>query len=59
VRCSYGRGRTDFGWGGAAGAFLAIEPEMEISVYHAQHILNPPNRMERKDIIAYVTDALK
>ena len=59
VRCPAGRGRTDFGWGGAAGAFLAIEPTMEISVYHAQHILNPQNRLERKDIIAYVTDALK
>lgn len=59
VRCPFGRGRTDFGWGGAAGAHLAIEPALGVSVYHAQHILNPQNRLERSYIITHVTEALK
>ncbi len=46
--------RTDFGWGGAAGAFAAIDKEKEISVYYAQHVLNSPTRNLRKDIIEAV-----
>ena len=46
--------RTDFGWGGAAGAFLAIDPQNEISVYYAQHVLSSPNNNLRKDIIEAV-----
>ena len=43
--------RTDIGWGGAAGAFLALDESHGISLYYAQHVLNTPNRNLRKDII--------
>ena len=46
--------RTDFGWGGAAGAFLAIDPVNNLSVYYAQHVLAAPNGALRKDIIEAV-----
>ncbi|MBE6597471.1 MAG: beta-lactamase family protein [Ruminococcaceae bacterium] len=39
VRCSKGNdGITDFGWGGAAGAFLFIDRENELSGFYAQHV---------------------
>jgi CubicO group peptidase (beta-lactamase class C family) len=43
--------RTDIGWGGAAGAFLALDESHGISLYYAQHVLNTPNKNLRKDII--------
>ena len=46
--------RTDFGWGGAAGSYLSIDPKNEISIYYAQHVLNSPNSNLRKDIIEAV-----
>lgn len=46
--------RTDIGWGGAAGAFLAIDLKNNISVYYAQHVLNSINKDVRKDIIEAV-----
>jgi len=30
----------EFGWGGAAGAYVIIDPEREMSVYFAEHMLN-------------------
>ena len=33
---------TDFGWGGAAGAYLAVNLENEISLYFACHLMNSP-----------------
>ena len=42
---------TDFGWGGAAGAFLALDEKHGISLYYAQHVLTSPNKDLRKDII--------
>lgn len=46
--------RTDFGWGGAAGAFAAIDPVNDISLYYSQHVLLSPNANLRKDIIEAV-----
>ena len=43
--------RTDIGWGGAAGAFLALDEQHGISLYYAQHVLASPNKDLRKDII--------
>ena len=34
---SYG----EFGWGGAAGSFVFIDPEKKLSLVYAQHMLNP------------------
>ncbi len=44
VRCPKGDDNKiiDFGWGGAAGAFLAIDMKNSISVYIASHLLNSP-----------------
>jgi len=30
----------EFGWGGAAGTYVIIDPENELSVFYAQHMLN-------------------
>lgn len=30
----------EFGWGGAAGAYVMIDPENNLAVYYAQHMLN-------------------
>ena len=46
--------RTDFGWGGAAGAYGAIDLKNKISLFYAQHVLNTPNKDYRKDIIEAV-----
>jgi CubicO group peptidase (beta-lactamase class C family) len=35
---------TDFGWGGAAGAYASVDPVNNITFYYAQHVLNAPNR---------------
>ena len=45
VRCPKpGVNNPDFGWSGAAGAFLAILPEAEATLFYAQHVRNSPNR---------------
>lgn len=40
--------RTEFGWGGAAGAFASVDPVNNISIYYAQHVLLSPNRELRQ-----------
>lgn len=35
---------TEFGWGGAAGAFASVDPVNNITFYYAQHVLNSPVR---------------
>ena len=35
---------TDFGWGGAAGAYASFDPVNNITFYYAQHVLKSPNR---------------
>ena len=45
VRCHKTGGLlSDFGWGGAAGAFLSIDLENEISIYFGTHCTNSPSR---------------
>ena len=59
VRCSKGvEGYGDFGWDGAAGAFMAIDIENEITVFYAQHLLADPNNPNRHEVYDYVRDAL-
>ena len=36
--------RTEFGWGGAAGAYASVDPVNNITFYYAQHVLASPNR---------------
>lgn len=35
---------TDFGWGGAAGAYASVDPVNNLTFYYAQHVLNAPGR---------------
>ena len=45
---------TDFGWGGAAGAYLAVDIENGISLYYSQHLLSPPNQGIRERVYLHV-----
>ncbi|MCI8516605.1 MAG: beta-lactamase family protein [Hungatella sp.] len=55
VRCPMeGSERTDFGWGGAAGAFLAVNPVHEYTLFYAQHVLSSPVQLIRNDLVKYV-----
>lgn len=38
---------TEFGWGGAAGAFASVDPVNNITIFYAQHVLQSPNRAHR------------
>ena len=44
--CKYSD-RTSFGWGGAAGAYAAVDPVNNLTFYYAQHVLSAPNRHMR------------
>ena len=35
---------TEFGWGGAAGAYALVDRQNGFSFYYAQHVLSSPNR---------------
>ena len=35
---------TEFGWGGAAGAYASVDPVNNVTFYYAQHVLKSPNR---------------
>ncbi len=44
VRCpKEGSTATDFGWGGSAGAYLAVDREHEFSFFYVQHAIGAPN----------------
>ena len=60
VRCSMGNDDiTDFGWGGAAGAYLFVDMKNEITAFYAQHVLNSPVQDLRQQIRAIIQEALK
>lgn len=55
VRCPKGDKRyIDFGWGGAAGAYLAIDIENAISIYFATHLLSSPVQGIRSMLYRFV-----
>lgn len=60
VRCARrpGDGITDFGWGGAAGSFLAVDPANEFTLFYAQHMLGSPNQEIRPLLYRYARKAL-
>ncbi len=49
----------DFGWGGAAGAFLAIDTDNDFSLFYVQHILKAPNNDLRHQIYEHALEVLK
>ena len=65
--CGYGLGmrapipgmpRCDYGWGGAAGAYLAIDEPNGISLYYSQHTTTPPNQGLRSMIYTTLLEEL-
>lgn len=55
VRCPKGDKRyVDFGWGGAAGAYLAIDVQNAISVFFAKHMLSSPAQGLRSMLYRFV-----
>ena len=55
VRCPIpGGSERDYGWGGAAGAYLAVIPSLDITFFYVQHVLSSPNQTVRK----YFTNAV-
>ena len=40
--------RTEFGWGGAAGAYASVDPVNNMTIFYAQHVLASPNRSLRE-----------
>ena len=60
VRCQKpGMGKPDFGWAGAAGAYLAIMPEAEATIFYAQHVQNTPNRELRLQLSLALLEDLR
>ncbi len=58
VRCPMSDDVTDFGWGGAAGAYLIIDMKNEITVFYAQHVLNSPVQDLRKQLTPVILEAI-
>ncbi len=55
VRCPKGDSiYADFGWGGAAGAYLAVDRESSISMYFATHILSSPAQGIRSMLYRFI-----
>lgn len=55
VRCPKGDSRyNDFGWGGAASAFLAVDIENEISIYFGCHLLSSPAQGLRSMLYRFI-----
>lgn len=55
VRCPNGGPYyIDFGWGGAAGSYLAIDPEHEISIFFAEHLLSSPSQGPRSMLYRFM-----
>ena len=51
VRCPLpGSQKLDYGWSGAAGAYLAVIPSLEITFFYVQHVLASPVRLARKTL---------
>ncbi len=60
VRCPKAGGvYTDFGWGGAAGAYLAVDPVHDFTVYYSQHVLNSPNHEDRVKVVDKIIEDLQ
>lgn len=55
VRCPDNSGKcTDFGWGGAAGAYLSVDLEKGLSIYLGMHLLSSPVQEIRGKVYDFV-----
>ncbi len=59
VRCPKAAGgvRKDFGWGGAAGAYLAVDQKNGLSLFYAQHVLSSAAQQIRGHIYDLAVNA--
>lgn len=53
--CSMG----EFGWDGAAGFMVSIDPEKELTILYAQHMLNPHNHVIHPKIKNFVNQIIE
>lgn len=53
-----GHPRRDYGWGGAAGAYLAIDEPNGISLYYGQHMISSPNQGLKAQVYTSVLEGL-
>ena len=51
-------GIFDYGWGGAAGSYLAIDVDNGISISYTQHVLNSPGIPEKRQIVRIATEEI-
>lgn len=59
-RCPKDDEKTDFGWGGAAGAYYAIDRKNQITVYTGTHILGYQDYQNRRsEILPIIQEILK
>ena len=59
VRCPNGREKhTDFGWGGAACSYLAVDMENEISLFFGAHVLSSPAQGLRTKVYRFVREEI-
>ncbi len=59
VRVPRGGGwRKEFGWGGAAGAYISIDPTNKLVIFYAQQLLNSPNQKLRGHLYRFVMEDL-
>lgn len=59
VRCPRrGSAVSDFGWGGAAGAYFMVDRKNEITAFYAQHVLNSPVQAKRGELRPIITEIL-
>ena len=51
-------GVFDYGWGGAAGAYMGIDPVNGITVSYVQHVLNSPGVADKRTMMRVVTECI-
>jgi len=49
---------SDFGWGGAAAAYMGVDLPHDVSFHFGEHVLSAPNRKLRQRISAMIFDEL-
>lgn len=49
----------DFGWGGAAGSYLSIDPARNLTLFYIQHLLESPNQDRRPRVYECVINDLE
>ena len=59
MRCpAPGRSGREYGWGGAAGSFLAVLPDCDATIFYAQHVLSSPIQKMRYELAEAVCSDL-